>query len=243
MIVKTLICDDNEKARYILKEYLKIISAKEIEVIGEAENGYGLIELCKKNCPDLILLDIDMPFINGIETAKKIIEFLPNVTFIFITAYPSYSLEAFEVHPVDFILKPISTDRLEKSINYIIKQFSKNQPTQENSCFTISSSHSLFPINQNDILYIERVKRKSLIHTSNKILEVNDSLDNIHEKFDSKLFFRAHNSYLVNINAVHKINKRTGGSHEINFKHYNSSAYVSRRNLIKLNNILKNVIK
>lgn len=243
MLIKTLICDDNEKARYILKEYIKIQPVRGIKVIGEAQNGYDLIDLCKKECPDLILLDIDMPFINGIETAKQIIEFFPNVCFIFITAYPSFSLEAFEVHPVDFILKPISTSRLEKSFNYMIQKNLKNQSSTQSNCLTINSGHELFPINLHDILYIERVKRKSLIHTSNKILEVNESLDNLHEKFDTKFFFRSHNSYLVNINAVSKINKRMGGSHKINFRDYNNCAYVSRRNLISLNNLLINVIK
>lgn len=243
MLIKTLICDDNEKARYILKEYLKIISVREIEVVGETQNGYDLIDLCKKEHPDLILLDIDMPFMNGIETAKRIIEFLNDVSFIFITAYSSFSLESFEVHPADFILKPISIDRLEKSLNYITQKISKYKPQKESDYITVSWGHESFPLRKSEILFAERVQRKTIIHTVEKELEVYEALDNLHEKLDHTLFFRSHNSYLININAVSKVDRRVGGSHKISFKNYNNCAYISRRNLISLNNILKNVIK
>lgn len=243
MLIKTLICDDNEKARYILKEYLKIIPVQGIKVVGEAQNGYELIELCKKEYPDLILLDIDMPFINGIETAKQIIEFLPDISFIFITAYPSFSLEAFEVHPADFILKPVSIGRLEKSLIYIIQKISKSQPQKESDYITVSWGHKFFPIKKSEIIFAERVQRKTIIHTPNKKLEVYDALDNLCEKLDPKLFFRSHNSYLINTSAVAKVDKRLGGSHKISFKNYDSCAYVSRRSFIRLNSLLRNVIK
>ena len=104
MVVKAMICDDNENARYVLKEFIKKIDKKEIVVIGEAKDGHELVKLCKNNKPDLILLDIDMPGINGIEAAKQIIDISPDILFIFTTAYSSYSIECFEVHPFDFLL-------------------------------------------------------------------------------------------------------------------------------------------
>lgn len=236
MIIKTVVCDDNEKARYILRQYIKRLSIKEIELSEEAKNGYELIELCKKIKPDLILLDIDMPFINGIDTAKKIIKFLPDISLIFITAYPSFSLQAFEVHAVDFIVKPVSIERLEKSIKHIIRKTSKNG-SGNNDLVTFVSNHNLYSIKQNDIIFAERSGRKTLIHTSSKKIEVYESIRNLQNRLSTKLFIRTHNSYLVNKSVISSIDRRSGGPHEVLFKNYDKTAYVSRKGLIKLDNM------
>ncbi len=115
-MLKLVICDDLEKARYILREFIKKIDIKEVEIVGEAENGFELIELCKKVQPDVILLDIDMPGMGGIEAAREIKKIFPKTLYIFISAYPAHAIETFEVYPVDFILKPYSIERLERAL-------------------------------------------------------------------------------------------------------------------------------
>lgn len=235
MSIKTVICDDNEKARYIIVKYIKKLNIPEIDVIAEAQNGYELVEICKKQNPDLILLDIDMPFINGIDTAKKIIEFLPDTFFIFITAFSSFSLDAFEIHAFDYILKPVSIERLEKSLLHIIQKKIESISDSSNNV-TFISKHNLYSIKQNDILFIERTGRKSLIHTRNKKLEIYESLNNLQNKLNSNIFFRSHNGYIINKHAIEKINKSFGEPYEVVFKNYCSPAYISRRKMLDLYN-------
>lgn len=238
--IKTVLCDDCKEARYLIKEYINQIAIPEIELVGETQNGYELIEFCKKNKPDLILLDIDMPFINGIETAKKIINFLPDVFFIFITAYPSFSLQAFEVHAVDYIVKPISIERLEKALRYVVKK-TRNNNYANNNTITFTSNRNYYSLKPNELLFAERVGRKTLIHTPSKILEVYESLNKLQQKLNPNLFIRTHNSYLVNKSAISKIEKCIGSPSKILIKNYDKHAYLSRNKRLKMDNIQKNV--
>lgn len=237
MGIKTIICDDNEKARYILCEYIKRLGMDEIEIIGQATGGFNLIDMCNHLSPDLILLDIDMPLINGIQAAKEILSFLPDVNFIFITAYPSYSIESFEVHPFDYILKPVIIERLGVSLEKFIQKFPKKQDAEVNQLVSFISNYNDYSIPQNDILFIERTGRKLLIHTVNEQIELNSSLKNFECKLNPKIFIRAHNSYLINIQAVSKIKKGIGKSYEVQFKNYDKIAYINKKNLIKLESI------
>jgi len=232
MIVKTIICDDNENSRYILNEFIKRINRKEILVIGEASNGNELIKLCQNNKPNLILLDIDMPGINGIETAKQIIKFSPDMFFIFTTAYPSFSIQCFEVHPFDFLLKPISIERLEKSLDSLISKLSKNSDVDSDSIISFGSGHNSLLMKQKDILFVERTGRKLLIHTRTKQIEVYSSLKKLQDELDPQTFIRSHNSYLINKHAIKKIKRDIGTCYEVTFNNYNNSAYISRRNLV-----------
>lgn len=241
MSIKTMICDDNENAIYIIREYLKKLSIQEIQIVGEYNSGYSLIEACKRNPVDLILLDVDMPFLNGIEASKKIINFLPDISFIFITAYPNFAISAFEVHAVDYIVKPISIERFEKSLLYIVDKKNKKNHVSDNKYIQVSSDRDLYSIKHNDILFAERTGRKTIIHTHHNKLETYESLDGLQSKLPSNNFLRSHNSYLINVEHITKISKRFAGSHEILFKNYENPAYISRRNIGKLDNVSKNI--
>ncbi|MGO1820396.1 MAG: response regulator, partial [Senegalia sp. (in: firmicutes)] len=111
MKIKALIVDDELPAReeiiYLLSKY------KDIEIIGEENNGLSAMEAVEKLEPDMIFLDINMPKISGIEVANKIINKEDNIPLIvFITAYDEYAIKAFELDAIDYLLKPISEQRL-----------------------------------------------------------------------------------------------------------------------------------
>lgn len=231
MPLKVVICDDNEKARYILRSYLEKLDLSEIEIISEANNGVELIDICRDTSPDVILLDIDMPGINGIDAAKKIIEFLPNASFIFITAYMSYAFDSFEVYPVDFILKPVSIERLEKSLKRIINRKGAEPKEASNSFVTFVSNHEKYSVEQNSIIFIERVGRKTVIHTSVKTFEVYEPISSIQKRLDQDLFTRVHRSYLVNKKSNYKVGKTLGRSRKIIFDGYDKPAYISRKKI------------
>ncbi|MCY4597600.1 MAG: LytTR family DNA-binding domain-containing protein [Bryobacterales bacterium] len=107
-LLRTLIVDDEPVARRVLAEELAEIGGT--EVVGEADNGEAAIRCIEQLSPDLVLLDIQMPVQNGFEVVRSIAGPLP--TIIFVTAYSEHALRAFEVGAVDYLLKPINTERL-----------------------------------------------------------------------------------------------------------------------------------
>lgn len=113
-MLSVLIVDDEKPARQVLVSYLKDLPG--VHMVGEAENGNVALDLAQRLKPDLVLLDVEMPEMNGIETAAQ----LPAGTaIIFVTAYDRYAIKAFELHAFDYILKPVMKDRLEAAIRHV----------------------------------------------------------------------------------------------------------------------------
>src|SRR5699024_1307928 len=103
---------------------------QEIEIVGEASHGLEAIELNSKLNPDLIFLDIQMPKLNGIEVARKISNSNHHPHIVFVTAYEKYAIDAFEVDAMDYILKPITDERLEKGIGKILEKIENGEKTR-----------------------------------------------------------------------------------------------------------------
>ena len=122
-----MIIDDERLAREELKSLLKEFN--EIEIIGEAQNGEEGIQKVKDLNPDLIFLDVSMPEMTGFEMLKQLGD-IPNV--IFVTAYDQYALKAFEVNALDYVLKPVETERLEDAIKKL-KEREDNDFESENT--------------------------------------------------------------------------------------------------------------
>src|SRR5690554_1025994 len=113
--MKAVIIDDERLAREELKNLLKKHSDN-IEIIGEAENGFDGIKLIKETRPDLVFLDIQMPEMNGFEMIKKLDE-IPKV--VFVSAYDEFALDAFKINALDYLLKPVEPNRLKDTIEKI----------------------------------------------------------------------------------------------------------------------------
>ena len=117
-LLRCLIVDDEMPAR---QELLYILSGIEgVEVAGEASHGIEALELIKKLRPDIVFLDIQMPQMSGIDVARKLLHEDYKPIIIFVTAYDQFAIEAFEVNAIDYLLKPISEERLEKRLENII---------------------------------------------------------------------------------------------------------------------------
>lgn len=119
---KTIIIDDEQLARQRIKRLLA--QYDEVDVVAEAENGAEGLELIQLHQPDLIFLDIEMPILNGFEMLAKLSN-PPKV--VFTTAYDQYAIKAFEEGSIDYLLKPIETERLDKTIKKL-KQTALSAP-------------------------------------------------------------------------------------------------------------------
>lgn len=149
---------------------------------------------------DILLLDIEMKSINGLEVAKQILTLNPNSIIIFITSYEKYIYEAFDLLAFNFIKKPIDNQRfqtvIEKAICYIEANKQKFSFVQNNTQKTISCS---------EIIYFESEKRKMLLFTDKDRFDFYSRVSETYEQLDKTLFTQTHASYIVNMNYIDTI--------------------------------------
>lgn len=208
MTIKCLIIDDEQPARELLKSYVTKIS--DLELVALCKNPIDALAIMREQTIDLLLLDIQMPDLNGTDMLRCINGDKPLV--IFTTATKDYAIESYELDVVDYMLKPISFDRFMKGIQKVLKHKElldyKTQnslaltPVLEKDYIVVKSNQKLYKVPFGEILYIEGMKeyvtfymttQKLVIHTSLKLLEQNLPQDN---------FLRVHKSYIVNKDKV-----------------------------------------
>src|SRR5580658_4768190 len=113
MTLKTLIVDDEPIARKVLREELQ--SIRDVEVVGEAENGAAALEEIRRHSPDLVLLDLQMPLMGGLEVVRSLKRGTHMPVIVIVTAYDSFAIQAFEAGAVDYLLKPVGQERLSQA--------------------------------------------------------------------------------------------------------------------------------
>ena len=220
--MKAIIVDDEPKARSMLSNLIKD-HIKVVEIVAEAENVKEAVKLINKHNPELIFLDIEMPHENGF----ALFEYFDNPPFatIFCTAYSEYALKAFEVSAVDYLLKPLSLNKLKDAVEKAIKNVGQNKISQkievlrENITLkqfqkiALPLADGLLFVVVQDILYFEAdgsyttVVTKTEKHLVSKKLKEFDDLLEADERF-----FRVHRSYLINISQIKKYCKKEGAT-------------------------------
>ncbi len=242
-MVKCIIVDDEMPAREELKYLLQEFES--IQVIGEATHGEEALVLNKKLKPDLMFLDIQMPKISGIDVAHKMIkdEHIPLI--VFVTAFEEYAIKAFEVNAIDYILKPISKERLQKNIEKVInthklrkgdyedkieklfKDLSKREVKKVNK-ISIYDNGRLIPLDPNEIIYATVEERNTIIISTKGRFESNNTLSQLEEKLASSNFFRCHKSFLVNLDYIEEIDPWFNSTFLIKMKNLKDEIPVSR---------------
>lgn len=188
------ICEDET---YLLEELRKKAEAylKTRHYPAEIRTFTSGEDLLKEQRPfDLILLDLVLPGINGLETAKRLSS---KSRIIFITSYREYAVDAFEVEAVHYLLKPVTDERLYQAMDRALKQ--SKQADDRTLALIKSGSTHILPIR--DILYCEVFDHRVCIHTAQGNYEYSGTLDMLEGKLDGR-FFRCHRSYLINMSHV-----------------------------------------
>lgn len=206
MSFNIVICDDEDIHRKIIIDYLsKVFSTEPYEVV-EFNSGEELLENYPRKI-DILLLDVHMTCMNGIETAKRIRKFDTNVKIIFITAIAGFMQQGYEVRAFRYLLKPINYNDFSKHIiqckNDILSRREKYITTYE-----IDEGKTVI-ISVRSILYVESQCRIILIHTDSKVYKTRDSIKNIEKELKAYSFYRCHRAYLVNINKVNAMDKNS----------------------------------
>ncbi|MGO1041997.1 LytR/AlgR family response regulator transcription factor [Clostridioides difficile] len=200
-MIKIVICEDEKEQQELLKTYInqifEVLSVKfKLEVFNSGEE---LLERYSKDT-DILLLDIQMGQISGMETARKIRVLDDKVEIIFITALIEYALEGYEVKAYRYLIKPVKYENLKENITNCIKEVDI-----KNKYIMIKSQGSQTKLNINEITYIEVQKETITIHTLNEVYKINGTMSNIEKEVDCSRFFRCHKSFLVNLEHVKSI--------------------------------------
>lgn len=229
---KVLIVDDEFLARKLLQGYVQ--KMPNLELVGTAQNSFEAFSFIKENPVDIVLLDIHMPDLNGIELART----LKNVpVIIFTTAYSEYALESYEVNATDYLLKPITLPRFMQAIEKAERvlgtsanaaastpsattppsspdqtqevstptKLAEASPTQNANYLMVKADYRLYKINYDDLLYIEGQHEYVSFYTKGKRITALYSLKSLEEQLPADRFVRVHKSYIVSINDISEI--------------------------------------
>ncbi|HWK05289.1 MAG TPA: LytTR family DNA-binding domain-containing protein [Puia sp.] len=199
--IKCIITDDEPFARKGLQGYIGQIDFLELK--GVCENALELNSLLKKEPADLLFLDIEMPYVTGIDFLRSI-PHPPKV--IFTTAYEKYALQGFELEVLDYLLKPISFERFMKSANKAFDYFRGQQtPAAVQDYIFVKADGKLEKIHFADILFAEALENYVAIYTGEKKIISHLTLKMLQEKLPASAFIQPHKSYLVAIGKINSI--------------------------------------
>ncbi|MCU1270554.1 MAG: transcriptional regulator, LytR/AlgR family [Acidobacteriaceae bacterium] len=222
MSLSTLIVDDEQLARDELAYLLKNIG--DVEVVAQGKNGLEAVSLIREHSPDLVFLDVQMPGLDGFGVIKKLLDKkIPLPKIVFSTAFDQYAVRAFEVNAVDYLLKPFDRKRVAQSIERARSMTEASNPSDkldalvrmlesqkpQTSKILLKAVGRLFLVNQKDICFASIEDGIITVVTSGANGMEGQSncrtLEELLDSLDQDLFWRAHRSFLVNINRIKEV--------------------------------------
>jgi two-component system response regulator AlgR len=235
LTMNVLIVDDEHLARQRLRKMLS--TTAEYQIIGEAETGEDALRKTQAAQPDVVLMDIRMPGMDGIEAASYINKLDNPPAIIFTTAYSDHALSAFETHAIDYLLKPIKQNRLRAALE-AAKRVNKAQMSQlrvdetvgsrEKICVKSRGSLELIPIEE--IIYFQADQKYVTLRTAEQEYLIEESLKNLEEEFPRQ-FIRIHRNALVAQHMLNGLTKNSEGRSCIHFTDVDDLLEISRRHL------------
>ena len=199
--MRIAICDDNENDIERTREYIeKIFTGAEIADMLICTDGHSLLSELKNKSMDIVFLDIEMPGINGLETARKIREFDKHIMIVFLTGYIEFSLQGYEVSAFRYILK-------NQDESYYLQNFAEihNEYVLKNKTLVIDARSGTKIFFLNDIFFIEVMNKDISIHTHDKSYEFSKTLSWVESRVDTVFFVKSHKSFIINAAHIDKI--------------------------------------
>ncbi len=220
--LRTVVVDDERLAREELCFLLGQIPG--VDVVAEADDGVGALEVIAEQAPDLVMLDVQMPGLTGFEVARRLVLGGTDSHLVFVTAYDRHAIEAFDVNAVDYLLKPVEADRLAMAVERVRKRM---LPERNGQAVPSGLDRVLQMLgerqNRREQLAVKVGDRFLLLHTDEVVhASVEDdvitvvtnslsgtsnyrTLDELQARLDPEIFWRVHRSHLVNINKIREI--------------------------------------
>jgi two-component system, LytTR family, response regulator len=214
--IRVLIVDDEPIARRGIGQQLK--GEPEIEIVGECANGMEAVTAIKTKSPDLVFLDVQMPEMDGFEVIEAVgVERMPRV--IFVTAYDQYTLRAFEVHALDYLLKPFDRDRFVKALNHAKSSLQRGEFNRQLirllddrlaarkplERLVIKSGGRIYFLNVEEVDWIEAADNYVELHVGRESHLLRETISGLSARLDPARFLRIRHSTIVNIERVKEL--------------------------------------
>lgn len=250
--MKVLIVDDEKPARDRLRQLLDDFGGH--DVVGEAANGEEAIALAASTIPDVVLLDIRMPGVDGIETAHHLNAMESPPAVVFTTAYDEYAIDAFDARAIGYVLKPVRRERLERALEHAsrlsgsaLNELTANsdlESTRNHVCARVHDELRLIPIA--DVSYFNADQKYVCVHHSDGEDLIDDSLKSLEDEFVGQ-FVRIHRGALVAVDKIEKLEKTSDGKTHVVLRDSsqeddnspNDELVISRRHLATVRRRLK----
>jgi DNA-binding LytR/AlgR family response regulator len=213
--LRTLIVDDEPLAI----ERLEILCANcpELSVVGHAGDGEAGLELARQLLPDLVLLDIEMPKMDGIAAARALRAISPNTAIVLVTAFDNFAVEAFDLDICDYLLKPVSPARLQRAIARVLAarelpvEASDDAHGDHASEFWVSHRSELIRVAAMDIERIEAERDYMRLHTGGRSYLLHETISMLEQRLNPLYFQRIHRSHIVRRDLINGLRHEGGG--------------------------------
>lgn len=240
--MNVLIVDDEAPARDRLRQLLE--DSGEHVVVGEAGNGREALDLAGKLNPDVVLLDIRMPGLDGVETAHHLNSFETPPAVVFTTAYDEYAIDAFDANAIGYVLKPVRKERLDKALaraarlsHSVLGEIAKQSGIAEQRqhvCARAQGELKLIPVNEVHYFLADQ-KYVCVVHDNGRDL-IDDSLKSLEDEF-ADTFVRIHRAALIAVSRIGSLQKTADGRTRVQLRdsapddNNNDDLCISRRHL------------
>lgn len=222
--LRAVVVDDEQLAREELCYLLGRVGG--VQVVGQAADGLEALDVIADQAPDVVMLDIQMPGLTGFEVARRLVENGAELQLVFVTAFDRHAIEAFEINAVDYLLKPVESERLGTAIDRVRRRIQTDRPSARvEPSADIGRLLKLLDARQDvrEQLAIKVSDRFLLVHADEVVhASVEDdlitvvtnslsgtsnyrTLDELQARLDPAIFWRVHRSHLVNINKIKEI--------------------------------------
>jgi two-component system LytT family response regulator len=227
--IRTLIVDDEDLARDRLRGLLARES--EIDVVGEAADGRSAVTLIEKIKPDLVFLDVQMPELDGFEVLRALGEKRPNV--VFVTAHDKFALKAFDVHAIDYLLKPFDRERFQTALQRAVEKVRTQRPGQQDAVnevleevrpaakaerLVVKTDGRVLLIKVNDIDWIEAADNYVTLHVGKESHMMRETMNSIESRLPPERFMRVSRSTIVNLERIQELQPMFHGEYTVLLK-------------------------
>jgi two-component system LytT family response regulator len=228
--ITALIVDDEPLARKFIRRLLE--NHPSVEIVGECGNGKEAAERIRQEKPDLVFLDVQMPEMDGftmLETLRA--ERLPQI--VFVTAYEHYAIRAFEIHALDYLLKPFDQQRFDKAMSRVNEKFADREQSRSEQKqiaallenvrgktpflerLVVKTGGRIIFLKTSEIVWIQAEDKYAHLHAGNKSHLVRQTLGALEAQLDPRKFVRIHRSAIVNVERIQELQPMFAGEHTV----------------------------
>jgi DNA-binding LytR/AlgR family response regulator len=249
MSLKVMVAEDDRAMSQVILSSISEISG--IEIVGDASDGIAALEIFERFLPQVVIVDIDLPGMDGITLAKEIFEINPWIYLVFSTGFPDYRAEAFELYAFDYLVKPFRMDRIKQTLDRIIKlesnkikavapsdsvvkNWASNQGTR-----IFRDTDKIVMLNLKEIIFFTKEDRKTIAYYNGGKVAVEETLAFLEDKLKDQMFYRAHKGFLINLPMIREFIPCGKSTYQIVMANTNQKPLITWDKLKELDDTIK----